>query len=193
MYDHNIEDFFQYKLAGPRVFRPAIIPALLPVGAAIIIVLVLAGITSDPSDRDWIWIAAGLFLGVFVVVAIIVRLVTLTLSLEGLTYNTLVYRVHANWSDLSGVTTTIMGSRSVESIVTRHPVVEGGFWLKILPLAWFTAVLTGNLSPFDSGNRKDLIPVSIFDNNWRAGEIGTLVGHFAPQALRNDESDRFTC
>jgi hypothetical protein len=189
MSDSNLE--FQHRLAQPHVFRPSLIPAMAPVSAVIVFVLVVVWVTADPSDLGWVRVVSVVFVGVFALVALLVRLITLTVSLDGLTYDTLVYRVHARWDDLAGITSVVMGARTAESIIVRNPVIEGGFWYQSLPFLRWIAVLSGRMPmSVDSSRHQNLIPISFFDNNWRASEIGTLVAHFAPQVLNKQPAEQ---
>ena len=57
---------------------------------------------------------------------------------------------------------------------------------QLLPLMNIISLLTGrSFQPNQLARYEGVIPVEMFDKNWRSGEIGRLIKQYAPQAYEN--------
>lgn len=163
---------------------------LTPVIGVSVVTVGVIFLASKPDER-WIALVIG---GVLLVsIAIAAWLVTRThldVSAREITYHAIGYRVRSSWGNLAGWGKRVQGAQDLDCLILREPGMELSGWLAIgyqlLPFMNVAALLTGRTvhdSQLDL--YANVIPVGMFDRDWRGGEIGAAIQRYAPQAYEN--------
>jgi hypothetical protein len=160
--------------------------APLLVTCAVTMVILLA--VTEPEARIAVWATGGVLLVAIGIVAWLVTRTRLDIGPEGITYHAIGFRVVAAWDDLVGYGKRVMGVSEVECLVLRGSGMEVSRWLaagyRLLPLASILSMFSGRpMSSERISDYADVIPVGVFDSDWRTGGIGALVRQYAPRAF----------
>jgi hypothetical protein len=172
-----------------RTFR--VISPLRHLAPAFITCLVALGIVYFTLETDEKWIvgivagvmAVGLGLGLWLTTR-----TRLEITPQQIIYHGAGYRVRSSWDNITGCEMRVLGASDIECLILRKPGMEMSGWMsvgaKLMPAANVAAVLSGRPPDYTSiQSYANLIPVGIFDTNWRTGEIGALIAQYAPDAL----------
>lgn len=158
--------------------------------AACVIALVIVFLTLPPGDT-WIilLLAAVLLFSLGLAYGLLTR-TRLTVSSDGITFYGIGYHVASTWNNLKGYGTRTLGAKSVESLILTQPGIEVSGWMKaayaLMPVAEIASAAQGRVFiPQGLSRYQDVIPVSMFDKDWRSGELGALIQQYAPQAFDN--------
>lgn len=111
----------------------------------------------------------------------------LELTPDEIVYHSIGYKVRSSWENVEGWGKRVQGVHDIDSLILREPGMELSGWMRagdaLMPVMNIAALLSGRpirVSQLDSYS--DVIPVGMFDQAWRDGEIGALVRQYAPGA-----------
>jgi hypothetical protein len=150
-----------FRVASP--FK-AVLPAVLAGVLGSVIVVLVVG----PEERNmaWIFMAVVLLLSLGLSVSL-VRQQRLEVTDKGMRYYAPGFRVFSPWENVQDCTRRALGMPSYDVLLVRNPVIDKSWW-----------VLPGSLKGYDN-----MIPVGLFSDEWRTGELGELVKRYAPEAF----------
>ena len=159
-----------------------------PLLATSVVTMVILLVVTEPEAWIAVWATGGVLLAAIGVVAWLVTRTRLDIGPEGIAYHAIGFRVVAGWDDLVGYGKRVMGMSEVECLVLRASGMEVSGWLaagyRLLPLASIVTMLSGRpMAPERMSDYADVIPVGVFDADWRTGGIGALVRQHAPRAF----------
>jgi drug/metabolite transporter superfamily protein YnfA len=173
-----------------RVRSP--LPLLIPAILACIAALVLVFLVMEEEDR-WILLVLGsvMLFSLTVCLWLLTR-TRLEISAQGITYYAIGYSVHSAWDNLTGWGRRVQGALELDCLLLREPGMEMAGWLRLgyrlLPFMNAASLVgSGSYQPDYRSLYHSVIPVGMFDRDWRTGEIGRLVNHFAPQVFAEDQ------
>jgi hypothetical protein len=172
-----------------KTFRVrSMLRVLGPLLATCAVTMVILLVVTEPDARIAVWATGGVLLVAIGIVAWLVTRTRLDIGPDGIVYHAIGYRVVGAWDDVVGTDRRVMGASEVECLVLRAPAMEMSGWLaagyRLMPVASILAVFTGRTVETDrASDYADVIPVGVFDSDWRTGEIGAMVRQYAPQAL----------
>jgi hypothetical protein len=172
-----------FRINNPlRLLTPLILTCVVTLG------ILLAA--TEPEDRWAVWIVGAVLLVSALIAAWLLTRTKLEISSDGVTFYGIGYKVASTWANVSGYGKRVMGTHDTESLILREPGIELARWMqigyKLMPAASLVSLLDGDsrvFVPRSLSNYADVIPVGMFDKDWREGEIGALVKRYAPQAL----------
>lgn len=158
---------------------------LLATSAVTMVILLLV---TEPEAHIAVWATGGVLLLAIGIVAWLVTRTRLDIGPDGITYHAIGFRVVARWDDLVGYGKRVMGMSEVECLVLRGSGMEVSGWLaagyRLMPLASILSMFSGRpMSADRMSDYADVIPIGVFDSDWRTGAIGALVRQYAPHAF----------
>lgn len=110
---------------------------------------------------------------------------------EGIRYTAPGICLASEWEGVAGYGTRVMGTQDVEVLMLKTPgmklapVLDAGH--KAMPLISILSIMIGRGPIVDrTGMYADIIPLGLFDEHWRVGEIGSLISHYAPKAFQTE-------
>lgn len=150
--------------------------------------LILLFVISEPDER-WISLivaipmAIGLGMGWWLMTR-----TKLEITPDEIAYHAIGYKVRSSWNNVEGWGKSVQGMHEIESLILREPGMELSGWMRVayqlMPAANIAALLSGRPIQVSQLDRlSGVIPVAMFDQAWRDGEIGALIRQYAPQAL----------
>lgn len=159
-----------------------------PLLVTCLVTMVILFAVTEPEAWFAVWATAGVLLVAISIVAWLVTRTRLDIGPDGITYHAIGYRVVGRWDDVAGYGKRVLGVHDVESLILRTPSIEMSGWLafsyRLLPVAAILAVFSGRVVvPERMADYADVIPVGVFDSDWRTGEIGAMVRQYAPAAF----------
>lgn len=173
-----------------RVAAPTRVLAPVAVTCVIAFVVVAATIGGDEKAGTILAILGAVLLFALGLTAWLLTRTRLEVSSDGITYYAIGYRVRSTWPNVIGCGDRLQGALSYESLILREPGLELSVWMRIsdalMPVLQIAAVAQGEIpSPDRLSRYADNIPVALFEQNWRSGELGRLVRRYAPHAVDN--------
>lgn len=172
-----------------KTFRVrSVLRQLGPLLVTCLVTMVILFAVTEPEGWFAVWATGAILLVAIGIVAWLVTRTRLDIGPDGIAYHAIGYRVVGRWDDVVGHGKRVMGVSDVECLVLRGPAIVMSGWLaagyRLMPAASLVAVFSGRtVTPERIADYADVIPVGVFDPDWRTGEIGAMVRRYAPQAL----------
>lgn len=172
-----------------RIFRVRDpLPMLRPAFFACLFAFAVVFLVSEPETRGIIsLVLGGVLLFSLLVCYWLMTITRLEISPEGIVYHAIGYKVRSSWSNITGTARRLQGALELDCLILRQPGMELSWWMRlgyqILPLVNIISLFSGQAyQPNELYRYEGVIPVEVFDKNWRSGEIGSLIKRYAPQA-----------
>ena len=172
-----------YRVASPlKVLTPAIL--------ALAFTFVLIFAVTEPEDRAYLPYFGIVLIVILGIVAWLMTRTRLEVSSDGVTYYSIGYKVRSTWANINGYGKRLMGSQDVEVLILREPGMEMRRWMQIgymlYPVGQVAAATQGRfLTHVNLDDYSVWIPIGLYADNWRDGELGQWVKVYAPQAFDN--------
>ncbi len=171
-----------------RVSSP--LKLLTPVILALVFTFVLLAVVSKPDERAFLPYLGIIFVIVLGIVYWFMSLTRLDVSSDGIIYYSVGYRVRSTWPNVQGYGKRVMGSHDVDCLILRESGLEMSRWMQIglilQPVGRVAGALQGRyIGSVRMDNYAVWIPVGMYAEDWRNGELGEYVRRYAPEAFDN--------